>query len=80
MQNLTREAFFVLAKMLAGAVLAGAVLVGAISDHRRSFRLGLPGAEAWEDVPHRVVKELLDCPRIKRVKDRASGQEEYCPA
>jgi hypothetical protein len=45
--RISREADFVLAKMLTGAVL-----VGAISDHGRPFRLGLPGAEAWEDVPH----------------------------
>jgi hypothetical protein len=54
MQNLSSEAYFVLSKMLTGAVL-----VGAISEHGRPFRLGLPGAEAWEEVPHRVVKELL---------------------
>jgi hypothetical protein len=75
MQNLTREADFVLAKMLTGAVL-----VGAISDHGRPFRLGLPGAEAWEDVPHRVVRKLLDCRRIKVVKTRGRSQKEYCPA
>jgi len=75
MQNLTREAFFVLAKMLAGAVL-----VGVIRDHGRPFRLGQPGAESWEDVPHRVVKELLDSRRIKVANDLVSGQEEYRPA
>jgi hypothetical protein len=75
MQNLSPEAYFVLSKMLTGALL-----VGAISDYGRPFRLGLPGAEAWEDVPHRVVKELLDSRRIKVVVGRVSGQEEYCPA
>ena len=75
MQNLSSEAYFVLSKLLTGAVL-----IGAISDHRRPFRLGLPGAETWEDVPHRVVKELLDSRRIKVVNDLASGQEEYRPA
>jgi hypothetical protein len=75
MRNLTSEAYFVLAKMLAGAVL-----VGVISHYGRPFRLGLPGAEAWEDVPHRVVKELLDSKRIKVVKGRGDGQEEYWPA
>jgi hypothetical protein len=75
MQNLTSEAYFVLAKMLTGAVL-----VGAISDYERPFRLGLPGAEAWEDVSHRVVQELLDSKRIKLGQDRGGGQGEYWPA
>jgi hypothetical protein len=75
MQSLSSEAYFVLAKMQTGAVL-----VGAIRDHGRPFRLGLPGAEAWEDVPNRVVKELLDSRRIKVANDLVSGQEEYCPA
>jgi hypothetical protein len=73
-QNLTSEAYFVLAKMLTGAVL-----VGAISDYERPFRLGLPGAEAWEHVPRRVVKELLDSKRIKIVGNHGDGQEEYWP-
>jgi hypothetical protein len=74
-RNLTSAAHLVLAKMLNGAVL-----VGTISDYGRPFRLGVPGAEAWEDVPHRVIKELLDSRRIKVAKSRDDGQKEYCPA
>jgi len=71
--NLSREADFVPAKMRTGAVL-----VGPIGHYGSTFRLGLPGAEAWENVPHRVVKELLDSKRIKAVRASGGTQEEYC--
>jgi len=55
---------------------AESVLGGAITE--ALFGLALPGAEAWEEVPHRVVKELLDNKRIKAVKISGGTQEEYC--
>jgi hypothetical protein len=56
----------------------GAVLVVPIGHYASTCRLELPGAEAWENVPHRVVKELLDNKRIKAVKISGGTQEEYC--